>query len=682
VTAENRLEQVILEIELLRKEIEAHNQRYYVLDDPQISDADYDQLLRRLQNLEKAHPDLITPESPTQRVGAPPLASFSQVEHLVPMLSLDNAFSKTELEEFERRLQSRLDSDAQINYCAEPKLDGLAVSLLYEQGRFVRGATRGDGRVGENISLNLRTLADIPRTLQGDNLPSRLEVRGEVFMPKAGFAALNKTALETGEKVFVNPRNAAAGSLRQLDSAITATRPLSLYCYALGLIEGVELPATHSETLNLLQNWGFPICAERQVVQGISGCFDCYQGLEKKRAELPYEIDGVVFKVDRLDLQQALGFVARAPRWAIAQKFPAEEVSTDLLAVEFQVGRTGALTPVARLEPVFVGGVTVSNATLHNMDEVQRKQVRVGDRVVVRRAGDVIPEVARVLLEQRPAKTEEIVLPENCPVCDSKVVQLEGEAAARCSGGLFCPAQRKEAIKHFVSRKALDVEGLGSKLIEQLVDRELIHGVADLYQLDQATLAGLERMAEKSADNVLAALQKSRQTTLARFIYALGIREVGEATARSLANHFRDLDLLMSASEEQLQQVDDVGPVVAKFLCDFFAQEHHRQIIAKLLDAGIHWPQVEQVASDLPLKGKSFVITGTLSGMSRAEARLKLLALGAKVVGTVSKKTTALIAGEKAGSKLIRAEKLGIPVLNAERFLALLADPESFGNEE
>jgi len=681
VTAENRLEQVILEIELLRKEIEAHNQRYYVLDDPQISDADYDQLLRRLQNLEKAHPDLITAESPTQRVGAPPLASFSQVEHLVPMLSLDNAFSKTELEEFERRLQSRLDSDDAIYYCAEPKLDGLAVSLLYEQGRFVRGATRGDGRVGENISLNLRTLADIPRTLQGDNLPSRLEVRGEVFMPKAGFAALNKKALETGEKVFVNPRNAAAGSLRQLDSAITATRPLSLYCYALGLIDGVELPASHSETLSLLQSWGFPICAERQVVQGIAGCFDYYEMLEKKRAELPYEIDGVVFKVDRLDLQQALGFVARAPRWAIAQKFPAEEVSTDLLAVEFQVGRTGALTPVARLQPVFVGGVTVSNATLHNMDEVQRKQVRVGDRVVVRRAGDVIPEVARVLLEQRPAKTEEIVLPENCPVCDSKVVQLEGEAAARCSGGLFCPAQRKEAIKHFVSRKALDVEGLGSKLIEQLVDRELIHGVADLYQLDRTTLAGLERMAEKSADNVLSALQKGRQTTLARFIYALGIREVGEATARSLANHFRELDLLMKASEEQLQQVDDVGPVVAKFLCDFFAQEHHRQIIAKLLDAGIHWPAVEKVASDLPLKGKSFVITGTLSGMSRAEARLKLLALGAKVVGTVSKKTTALIAGEKAGSKLTRAEKLGIPVLNAERFLALLADPESFGSE-
>lgn len=672
----------MLDIESLRKEIEAHNRRYYVLDDPQISDADYDQLLRRLQNLEKAHPDLITPESPTQRVGAPPLARFSQVEHLVPMLSLDNAFSKAELEEFEQRLQSRLDSDDIIHYCAEPKLDGLAVSLLYEQGHFVRGATRGDGRVGENISLNLRTLADIPRTLQGDNLPSRLEVRGEVFMPKAGFAALNKKALETGEKVFVNPRNAAAGSLRQLDSAITATRPLSLYCYALGLIEGVELPATHSETLSLLQSWGFPICAERQVVRGIAGCFDYYQMLEKKRPELPYEIDGVVFKVDRLDLQQALGFVARAPRWAIAQKFPAEEVSTDLLAVEFQVGRTGALTPVARLEPVFVGGVTVSNATLHNMDEVGRKQVRVGDRVVVRRAGDVIPEVARVLLEQRPAKTEEIVLPENCPVCDSKVVQLEGEAAARCSGGLFCPAQRKEAIKHFVSRKALDVEGLGSKLIEQLVNRDLIHGVADLYQLDRATLAGLERMAEKSADNVLAALQKSRQTTLARFIYALGIREVGEATARSLANHFRELDLLMKASEEQLQQVDDVGPVVAKFLCDFFAQEHHRQIITKLLNAGIHWPQVEKVASDLPLKGKSFVITGTLSGMSRAEARLKLLALGAKVVGTVSKKTTALIAGEKAGSKLTRAEKLEIPVLNAERFLALLADPELFGSEE
>ncbi len=672
----------MLDIESLRKEIEAHNRRYYVLDDPQISDADYDQLLRRLQNLEKAHPDLITPESPTQRVGAPPLARFSQVEHLVPMLSLDNAFSKAELEEFEQRLQSRLDSDDIIHYCAEPKLDGLAVSLLYEQGHFVRGATRGDGRVGENISLNLRTLADIPRTLQGDNLPSRLEVRGEVFMPKAGFAALNKKALETGEKVFVNPRNAAAGSLRQLDSAITATRPLSLYCYALGLIEGVELPATHSETLSLLQSWGFPICAERQVVRGIAGCFDYYQMLEKKRPELPYEIDGVVFKVDRLDLQQALGFVARAPRWAIAQKFPAEEVSTDLLAVEFQVGRTGALTPVARLQPVFVGGVTVSNATLHNMDEVGRKQVRVGDRVVVRRAGDVIPEVARVLLEQRPAKTEEIVLPENCPVCDSKVVQLEGEAAARCSGGLFCPAQRKEAIKHFVSRKALDVEGLGSKLIEQLVNRDLIHGVADLYQLDRATLAGLERMAEKSADNVLAALQKSRQTTLARFIYALGIREVGEATARSLANHFRELDLLMKASEEQLQQVDDVGPVVAKFFCDFFAQEHHRQIITKLLNAGIHWPQVEKVASDLPLKGKSFVITGTLSGMSRAEARLKLLALGAKVVGTVSKKTTALIAGEKAGSKLTRAEKLEIPVLNAERFLALLADPELFGSEE
>lgn len=664
---------IVDEVERLHAEINTHNYNYYVKDQPTIPDAEYDRLFRRLQELESAHPELIIPDSPTQRVGAAPLPAFEEVRHDVPMLSLGNAFTEEELHAFDKRIRDRLKTDDTIEYAVEPKLDGLAVSLLYEDGKLVRGATRGDGYTGENITQNIRTVKSVPLRLQGD-YPKVLEVRGEVFMSKAGFEKMNAEARERGAKVFANPRNAAAGSLRQLDSRITAARPLEVYCYSIGRIEGVEPPATQSEMLAALKRWGLRVNPESKVVQGVEGCWRYYQDIGRKRDRLPYEIDGVVYKVNSLELQERLGFVSRAPRWAIAHKFPAQEELTTLQAVEFQVGRTGALTPVARLQPVSVGGVTVSNATLHNMDEIERKDVRVGDTVIIRRAGDVIPEVVSVVPERRPKGARKISLPKHCPVCGSDIVRAEGEAVARCTGGLYCPAQRKEAIKHFASRKALDIEGLGDKLVDQLVDQNHIRHVDDLFSLTQEQLSALERMGDKSAVNLIAALQKSKNTTLPRFIYALGIREVGEATAIALANHFGDLDKLMNADAEALQAVPDVGPVVAEHVATFFDQQHNREIVAKLVEAGIHWPRIKAAsATAKPLSGKTYVLTGTLVGMTREEAKEKLQLLGAKVAGSVSKSTTAVIAGENPGSKLAKAESLGVPVLDETGLMKLLS---------
>ena len=662
-------------LQSLRDQIEEANYNYYVLDAPTIPDAEYDRLLRELEQIEAEHPELVTPDSPTQRVGATPAKEFGEVRHEVPMLSLANAFSEDELFAFDRRIHDRLGSETPIEYACEPKLDGLAVSLLYEDGLYVRGATRGDGVTGEDVTQNIRTIRAIPLRLKGSGWPKLLEVRGEVFMPKAGFEAMNRRAAEKGEKTFVNPRNAAAGSLRQLDSRITATRPLTFYAYAVGLVEGGTLPERHSAVLERLAHWGLPVCGENAVVKGPEGCLAYYERIGKKRDKLPFEIDGVVYKVDRYDLQKELGFVSRAPRWAIAHKYPAQEELTKLIDIEFQVGRTGALTPVARLEPVFVGGVTVSNATLHNMDEIERKDVRIGDTVIVRRAGDVIPEVAAIVPERRPADARKIHLPTHCPVCGSEIVRPEGEAVARCSGGLYCPAQRKEAIKHFASRRAMDIEGLGDKLVDQLVDTGLVDHVDGLYALTQEQVAGLERMGEKSAENLIAALEKSKDTTLARFIFALGIREVGEATAKALANYFGDLEPLMQADEEALQAVPDVGPVVASHVAAFFHQTHNREVIDKLLQAGIRWEKVavKREAAG-PLAGNTYVLTGTLARMTRDEAKAKLEALGAKVAGSVSKKTTAVIAGAEAGSKLAKAEALGVEILDEDAFLKLIGE--------
>jgi DNA ligase (NAD+) len=666
------------EIHSLRTEIDRHNYRYYVLDEPSIPDAEYDRLLRQLTQLETQNPHLITPDSPTQRVGARPLTAFEEVAHEVPMLSLDNAFSADEMRDFERRIQDRLKSDAVIEFACEPKLDGIAVSLLYEDGLLVRGATRGDGQTGENITQNLRTVPSIPLRLRGQGWPRRLEVRGEVYMPKAGFEALNRSARERGEKTFVNPRNAAAGSLRQLDAKITASRPLQMCCYSVGAVEGGELPPAHADVLAQLHDWGFRINDQMQVVQGVDACIEYYEQLQKRRDSLHYEIDGIVFKVNDLQLQQQLGFVSRAPRWAIAYKFPAQEEMTRLLDVEFQVGRTGAVTPVARLEPVFVGGVTVSNATLHNGDEIERLGVRCGDTVIVRRAGDVIPQVVQVVLDKRPENTRPIVFPDQCPVCGSEVFRSEGEAVARCTGGLYCAAQRKQAIKHFASRKALDIEGLGDKLVDVLVDKQLVNSVADLFNLEHAAISGLERMGDKSASNLLEALQKSKQTTLARFVYALGIREVGEATARNLANHFETLEALMAASEEQLLGVEDVGPIVANHIVHFFQQEHNQEIIAALLAEGLTWPAIEKNnAQQASLTGQTWVLTGTLESLTRDEAKSRLEALGAKVSGSVSAKTHCVVAGVKAGSKLAKAEALGIQVMDEEALLSLLKEFEA-----
>ncbi len=658
--------------EQLREQIRFHNHRYYVLDDPQVPDAEYDRLLRELQSLETEHPQLVTIDSPTQRVGAEPVSAFGEVQHEVPMLSLDNAFDNDELAEFDRRAREKLEVDI-LEYTAEPKLDGLAVSLLYEDGILVRGATRGDGSCGENITQNVRTIQSIPLKLIGTDYPQRLEVRGEVFISRAGFSALNQQQQAQEQKLFANPRNAAAGSLRQLDPRITAERPLEMYCYGIGLVAGGGMPGSHGGILAQLREWGLRVYKGIETVRGVQGCIAYYATLEAKRSQLPFEIDGVVFKVDRLDYQQTMGFVSRAPRWAIARKFPAQEELTTVIDIDVQVGRTGAITPVARLEPVFVGGVTVTNATLHNEDEVRRKDIHVGDTVIVRRAGDVIPEVVSAIKEQRPKNARAFVMPTVCPVCGSDIEKVEGEAVARCSGGLYCEAQRKQAIKHYASRRAMDIEGLGDKLVEQLVDQKLIDDVADLYALDAETLAGMERMGEKSAANLLAALEISKETTLDRFLYALGIREVGDATARALAQAFGNLDALMKANESRLEAVPDIGPIVAAHIVKFFKQRHNLDVIKKLQDIGIHWPAIE-VIHHQPLAGQTYVLTGTLSLMTRDEAKQKLQMLGAKVSGSVSRKTTAVVAGEKAGSKLTKAESLGVRIMTENDLARMLND--------
>ncbi|MGB1011196.1 MAG: NAD-dependent DNA ligase LigA [Thiolinea sp.] len=666
------MKKIIENIEALRGQLRYHNHRYYVLDDPEIPDAAYDRLFRELQALEKAHPDLITSDSPTQRVGDAPLSEFAEVKHVMPMLSLSNVFSDEELQAFDKRLHDRLKDEAELTYVAEPKLDGLAISILYENGVLSRAATRGDGETGEDVTHNVRTIESVPLRLLGDDYPVILEVRGEIYMPKQGFAELNQRLIANEQKPFVNPRNAAAGTLRQLDPRITAKRPMEIFCYAVGLVEGGELPETHDAVLAKLKDWGFRVCPEIAVVQGAVGCAGYYADIGNRRDDLPYEIDGVVYKVNDLSLQQQLGFVSRAPRWATAHKFPAQEEITTLLDVEFQVGRTGALTPVARLEPVFVGGVTVSNATLHNMDEVERKDVRIGDTVIVRRAGDVIPEVVKPVLAQRPADARGITMPEVCPVCESEVQRLEDEAVYRCTGGLFCPAQVKEAIKHFASRKAMNIDGLGDKLVEQLFEYKLIQHVDDLYKLKASQVAELERMAAKSAKNLINALEKSKATTLERFIFALGIREVGETTAKTLARHYGSLENLMAADQDSLQAVPDVGPVVAERVCQFFKEAHNLETIGNLRQLGVQWADYEVVdGADLPLQGKTFVITGSFE-RSRDLIKADLEALGAKVSGSVSKKTTALIAGEKAGSKREKAEKLGIEIVGEDGLADLL----------
>lgn len=671
--------EILLQVEKLRQEINTHNQRYYELDDASITDQAYDQLYRQLQQFEQQFPELESAESPTQRVGSAPATHFESVEHEVAMLSLDNAFDALEMAAFEKRLSERvISNNAAFLYTAEPKLDGLAVSLLYEKGVLVRAATRGDGKTGENITANARTLASIPLKLVGSDLPERIEVRGEVYMDHAGFKQLNDEQRRIDGKLFANPRNAAAGSLRLLDSRITAGRPLSFCSYAIGWVEGQELPDSQFERMLYLKTIGLPISDYMERVVSVQGCLDYRQKILEQRDKLEFDIDGVVFKLDDIAQQQQAGYVSRAPRWAIAYKFPAQEVMTLLLDVDFQVGRTGAITPVARLEPVAVGGVMVSNATLHNMGEIERKDVRIGDVVIVRRAGDVIPEVVAPVIEQRKAELKLPQMPAQCPVCQSEVVKLEGQAAYRCTGGLVCAAQRKEGIKHFASRKALDIDGLGDKLIEQMVELNMIQSIADLYHLDLTQLSGLDRMAEKSANNLLASLEASKSTTLARFIYALGIREVGQATAESLAQFFRSIDVLMAADFETLQQVDDVGPVVAENIVHFFDQANNKAVICDLLEQGISWPEV--VAPDakaaLPLSGKTYVITGTLEGLSRDQAALMLKQRGAKVSASVSAKTTAVIAGDKPGSKVTKAESLGVEVLNQTQFEALIASGE------
>lgn len=659
----------------LREQINLHNYRYYVLDDPQIPDSEYDRLMRELQALEGEHPDLVDPRSPTQRVGAQPLAGFTEVTHKVPMLSLDNAFSEEEMIAFDKRVRERLgDPSGTIVYSAEPKLDGLAISLRYESGQLVQAATRGDGSQGEDVTQNVRTINSVPLQLIGSGWPEVLEVRGEIYLPLEGFERLNREAAAAGEKGFANPRNAAAGSLRQLDSRITARRPLAMYCYGFGEIEGGSLAETQSESIRRLADWGLRISPEMRTVTGVEECLEYYRQIGERRHSLGYEIDGVVFKVDRLELQERLGFVSRAPRWAIAQKFPAQEEMTRLLNIDIQVGRTGALTPVARLEPVNVAGVTVTNATLHNEDEIRRKDIHIGDTVIIRRAGDVIPQVVRSIPEMRPADARRFEMPNHCPECGAEAIRDADSAVLRCSGGLFCPAQRRQAIRHFASRRAMDIEGLGDKLVDQLVSRELVKTPADIFYLKFEELEGLERMGSKSAQNLLDAIDKCRHTTLARFLFALGIREVGETTARSLARHFGDLGPLMQADEEALQAVEDVGPVVAAHVVTFFRQAHNLDVIERLLKAGIEWePETTPSETALPLAGKTCVITGTLS-QPRDQIKQRLEAQGAKVTGSVSRKTDYLIAGEEAGSKLAKAESLGVEVLDEAALERLLGD--------
>ncbi|WP_272573567.1 NAD-dependent DNA ligase LigA [Providencia sp. PROV259] len=664
------------EIDQLKKQLRHHEYQYHVLDAPEIPDAEYDKLMQRLKALEEMNPELITSDSPTQRVGAAPLSAFETVRHEIPMLSLDNVFDEESYLAFDKRVRDRLKNHNELTFCCELKLDGLAVSLLYENGEFVQAATRGDGTMGENITANVRTIRAIPLRLMGDNIPARVEIRGEVFMPQKGFEALNEEARRTDGKVFANPRNAAAGSLRQLDPRITAKRPLTFYCYGVGLVEGGTLPDTHYERLQLFKAWGLPVSDYVQLRQGHQAVLDFYHQIEQIRPELGFDIDGVVIKVNSIAIQEELGFVSRAPRWATAFKFPAQEQITLLKDVEFQVGRTGAITPVARLEPVQVAGVMVSNATLHNADEIERLGVHIGDTVIIRRAGDVIPQIVSVVADKRPADSREIVFPTQCPVCGSDIERIEGEAVARCTGGLICGAQRKEALKHFVSRRAMDVDGMGDKIIDQLVEKEYVKTPADLYQLSAGKLTGLDRMGPKSAQKLIDALEKSKQTTLARFIYALGIREVGEATAANLAAHYATLDAVMAADEESLKTVQDIGHVVAKHVVNFFHEAHNQAVINDLITkANIHWPEVKVINSaeiDSPFAGKTVVLTGSMSILTRDEAKDKLVALGAKVAGSVSKKTDMVIAGEAAGSKLAKANELGIPVIDEDELIRLL----------
>lgn len=660
------------QIDTLRHDLRRYEYEYHVLDNPTIPDAEYDRLFHQLKALEAAHPELITADSPTQRVGAKPLSGFAQIRHEIPMLSLDNAFSDEEFYAFVKRIEDRLIRLPEpLTFCCEPKLDGLAVSILYVNGVLTQAATRGDGTTGEDITANIRTIRNIPLQLLMDNPPARLEVRGEVFMPHAGFERLNQQALEKGEKTFANPRNAAAGSLRQLDPKITSKRPLVLNAYGIGIAEGVDLPNTHYDRLQWLKSIGIPVNPEIRLCNGTDEVLDFYRDIQNKRSSLGYDIDGTVLKINDIALQEKLGFISKAPRWAIAYKFPAQEELTRLNDVEFQVGRTGAITPVAKLEPVFVAGVTVSNATLHNGDEIERLNIAIGDTVVIRRAGDVIPQIIGVLHDRRPADARPIIFPKTCPVCDSAIVRIEGEAVARCTGGLFCAAQRKEALKHFVSRKAMDIDGVGGKLIEQLVDRELVHTPADLFKLDLTTLTRLERMGTKSAENALASLEKAKNTTLARFIFALGIREVGEATALNLANHFKTLEALQNADLEALQQVPDVGEVVANRILAFWHEPHNVAVVNDLIAQGVRWETVEtKEVTENRFKGKTVVLTGTLTQMGRNEAKALLQDMGAKVSGSVSAKTDFVIAGDAAGSKLTKAQELGVTVLTEEEFLA------------
>lgn len=662
----------------LRDEIESHNYRYYVLDDPLVSDAEYDRLFAELARLEAQYPEIVTPDSPTQRVGAAPAEGFETVRHAKPMLSLDNAFEAGAVEEFDRRVRERLGTEGPIDYSAEPKLDGVAIALLYESGRLVRGATRGDGEVGEDVTHNVRTIRSVPLQLRGKGHPRQLEVRGEIVMNRSGFEALNRRAEAAGERPFVNPRNAAAGSLRQLDPRLTARRPLEFFAYGVGAYSEPDAFASHSASLARLQEWGLRVSPETESVRGADGCLAYFERIGERRGGLPYDIDGVVYKVDSFAQQAELGSVSRAPRWALAHKFPAQEQLTVVRAVDWQVGRTGAVTPVARLEPVFVGGVTVSNATLHNVDELHRKDVRVGDTVVVRRAGDVIPEIVTVLTDRRPPDASPVELPRKCPVCGSDVVRHEDEAVARCAGGLVCAAQRRESLRHFASRRAMDIDGLGTKIIAQLVEMDLVHSPGDLYALTADQLESLERMGEKSALKLLEALERSKSTTLARFLYALGIREVGEATARVIADYFGGLEAITAAGEDALQQVPDIGPVVAAHVRSFFTQTRNIKVIEQLRKAGVHWPESEgrraEEGATLPLDGLTLVLTGSLpGGLSRDEAKARLQALGAKVAGSVSAKTSFLVCGEGGGSKRAKAEELGVPTLDERGLKRLLS---------
>lgn len=656
----------------LRSTLDEHNYRYYILDDPTVSDAEYDKLFKRLQTLEQQYPQYITPDSPTQRIGVTPLKVFNQLQHDVPMLSLENAMTTDDIIDFDRRVRERLDVTI-VEYCCEPKIDGTAVSIRYKNGVLIQAATRGDGLTGEDITENIKTLKMLPLRLRGNDFPDLVDIRGEVYMSRAGFEKLNTEAAEKGEKIFANPRNAAAGSLRQLDTRITASRPLEIYCYGLGIIEGKKLPSKHYEILQALKSWGLRVSPLIEVAKGAEGCLQYYKKMEGVRDELPFEIDGIVYKVNGLAEQKKLGYVTRAPRWAIAHKFPAQEAYTIVDNMFFSVGRTGALTPVAQLRPVHVHGVTISNATLHNMDEVKRKDVHIGDTIIVRRAGDVIPEIVGVVKEKRPKGARMIRLPKLCPVCGSQVEQIEGEAVARCAGGLVCGAQTKGSIKHFASRRALDIEGLGEKLVDQLVEDKLVRTIADIYALNRQQLENLERMGKKSADNLLQQIEKSKNTTFARFLYGLGIREVGEATAKQLAQHFKTLERLQNARQTDLQNVSDIGPVVAKHVETFFHEPHNRKVLARLMKSGIRWPAVK-LDTHLPLVGKTFVITGTLKEISREEAKEKLELLGGKVTNSVSSKTDFLILGEDPGSKYEKAKALKVKILDDDAFKKFLSE--------